>query len=69
MELIINIALFTEAISPSDYFSDQRLELLRALEMSRLQFLREMGSLKPGSGDRCVQLILANLVMNMNVTK
>ena len=47
-----NIFSFAEAISPSDYFSDQQLELLRALEMSRLQFLREMGSLKPGSGDR-----------------
>ena len=46
------ILTFAEAISPSDYFSDQQLELLRALEMSRLQFLREMGSLKPGSGDR-----------------
>ncbi len=39
-------------MSPSEYFSDQQLELLRVLEMSRLQFLREMGGLKPGSGDR-----------------
>ncbi len=48
--LLLRVA--AESVSPSDYFSDQQLELLRALEMSRLQFLREMGSLKPGSGDR-----------------
>ena len=37
-----------------EFFTDYQMDLLRALEMSRLQFLQEMGSLRPGSGDRCV---------------
>jgi len=38
--------------SNADYFTDYHMDLLRALEMSRLQFLREMGSLHPGTGER-----------------
>lgn len=38
--------------SNAEYFTDYHMDLLRALEMSRLQFLREMGSLHPGSGER-----------------
>jgi len=36
----------------SELINDYQLDLLRALEMSRLQFLREIGSLRPGIGDR-----------------
>ena len=35
---------------------DFQMDLLRAMEMSRLQFLREMGQLQPGTSatSRCV---------------
>ena len=41
----------TVIVSPTEYF-DYQIDLLRALEMSRLHFQREMGSLQPGTGDR-----------------
>jgi hypothetical protein len=42
----------SEPASNEETLTDYQMDLLRALEMSRLQFLREMGSLRPGSDDR-----------------
>jgi len=43
----------------TEYFADYQMDTLRALEMSRLQFLQEMDSLRPGTGER--QFILINI--------
>lgn len=37
--------------------NDYQIDLLRALKMSRLQFLHEIGSLRPGLGDKYVFIV------------
>ena len=49
---VLYVLMLSDAASREETFTDYQMDLLRALEMSRLQFLREMGSLRPGSGDR-----------------
>lgn len=37
-------------VDPSAFFTDYQLDLLRAMEMSRLQFVHEMKGLQAGLG-------------------
>ena len=50
---------------PEEAITDYQMDLLRALEMSRLQFLREMGSLRPGTDDRCLASLYSYLLTFM----
>jgi len=45
----------------AELLTDYQIDLLRALEMSRLQFLREIGSLRPGTSDRSVSSSVISL--------
>lgn len=45
-------AVLAQPTDVTELIADYQMDLLRALEMSRLQFLREIGSLRPGSGDK-----------------
>ena len=45
-------AVFAQTSDITELLSDYQIDLLRALEMSRLQFLRDIGSLRPGTSDR-----------------
>ena len=45
-------AVLAQTSDIAELLTDYQIDLLRALEMSRLQFLREIGSLQPGTSDR-----------------
>jgi len=45
-------AVLAQTSDIAELLTDYQIDLLRALEMSRLQFLREIGSLRPGTNDR-----------------
>jgi len=51
----------------AELLTDYQIDLLRALEMSRLQFLREIGSLRPGTSNRQGRQSLLFFAMNMHV--
>jgi len=46
------LAVFAQTPDIAELLTDYQIDLLRALEMSRLQFLRDIGSLRPGASDR-----------------
>jgi len=45
-------AVLAQTSDIAELLTDYQIDLLRALEMSRLQFLREIGSLRPGTSER-----------------
>jgi len=49
---VVCFAVFAPTSDITELLSDYQIDLLRALEMSRLQFLRDIGSLRPGTSDR-----------------
>ena len=57
------IAVLAQTSDIAELLTDYQIDLLRALEMSRLQFLREIGSLRPGTSERQgTQLLLLSVL-------
>jgi len=54
-------AMLAQTSDIAELLTDYQIDLLRALEMSRLQFLREIGSLRPGTSDRSVSSSVISL--------
>jgi len=50
--VVVCSAVLAQTSDIAELLTDYQIDLLRALEMSRLQFLREIGSLRPGASDR-----------------
>jgi len=50
--VVVCPAVLAQTSDIAELLTDYQIDLLRALEMSRLQFLREIGSLRPGTSDR-----------------
>ena len=46
------VAVGGESTATEESYLDYHMDLLRAMEMSRLQFLRDIGQLQPGSSNR-----------------
>lgn len=62
--VVVYAAVLAQTSDIAELLTDYQIDLLRALEMSRLQFLREIGSLRPGTSDRqgiCCYVSMANV--------
>jgi len=65
LPVVLCVAVLAQTSDIAELLTDYQIDLLRALEMSRLQFLREIGSLRPGTSERQGrQLLLFFFVMS-----
>jgi len=66
LPVVLCVAVLAQTSDIAELLTDYQIDLLRALEMSRLQFLREIGSLRPGTSERQGrQLLLFFFVMSV----